>query len=73
MIISSFLSSFLAALGLRCSVGFSPAVESRGYCPAVAFGLLTAVDSPVVQRGHMGFSSCSLQALEQLRSGGIQA
>ena len=64
---------FLAVLGPRCSVGFSPAVESRGYCPAVVFGLLTAVGSPVVQHGHMGFRRCSLRALKHLRGCGIQA
>ena len=40
---------FLAALGLGCAHGLSLVAVSRGYPPAAACRLLTAVASPVAE------------------------
>ena len=40
---------FLAALGLCCHTGPSPAVASGGYPPVAMSGLLFAVASPAVE------------------------
>ena len=45
----SFIYSFLAVLGLRCCVGFSLVVASKGYCLGAVLGLLAAVASLVAE------------------------
>ena len=56
----------LAGLGLRCCAGFSPVLESGGYSLVAGLTLLVAVVSLVAEQalGHVGFSSCGEQALE---------
>ena len=51
---------YLAALGLHGCAGLSLAAESGSYSLIVVGGLLMAVAS----LGHVGFRSCSSQALE---------
>ena len=56
---------FLIAPGLRCSVGFSLVVASRGYSLVEVRRLLIAVASLVAQAlGHAGFSGSSSWALK---------
>ena len=48
---NNFIYLFLAVLGLRCHVGFSLAVESRGYALVEVHGLLLVVVSLVAEHG----------------------
>ena len=50
-----FTYLFLAVLGLRCCIGFSPVAVSGGYSPLVVHGPLNVVAS-----------CCRVQALERL-------
>ena len=49
----------MAALGLRCCVGFSLVAESEGYSPVVVHGLLIALASLVAEKG---LTNCSAWA-----------